>query len=144
MIIRIVREIFKDDRTISKLYIDDVYFCDVLEDVDRGLYFTQPIEEIEKIKVYGATAIPRGVYELIISYSDKFKQYLPLLLNVPGYKGIRMHSGTTPADTLGCLLPGKYNGKDVINSRSTFKSLFAKINAAIKKEKILVFIETTN
>ena len=144
MIIRIVREIFRTDRTISKLYIDGAYFCDVLEDVDRGLYFTQPIEEIEKIKVYGATAIPRGVYELTVSYSDKFKQYLPLLLNVPGYKGIRIHSGNTPADTLGCLLPGKYNGTDVVNSRSTFKSLFAKINAVIKKEKVIVFIETSS
>lgn len=63
---------------------------------------------------------------------------------MPGYQGIRIHSGNTPADTLGCLLPGKYNGTDVVNSRSTFKSLLAKINAVIKKEKIIVFIETKN
>lgn len=142
MTLRLVREIFLEDRTLSKLYINDEYFCDVLEDTDRGLYFTQPLKEIEKAKVYGKTAIPRGVYEIVISYSNKFQQLLPLLLNVPEYAGIRIHSGVTPEHTLGCLLPGKLSGKVMVNSRSTFKKLFAKISEAIKKEKVIIFIES--
>ncbi len=142
MTLRLVREIFNEEYTIGKLYIDDSYFCDILEDKDRGLYFTQPLEEIEKIKVYGKTAIPKGVYEIVITYSEKFKQFLPLLLNVPGYKGIRIHAGNTHVDTLGCLLPGKHTFNKVINSRSTFKKLFSILQKASKKEKILIFIES--
>lgn len=143
MNILLKREIFNPTNTISKLYINDVYFCDVLEDVDRGLYFTQPIEEIEKIKVYGQTAIPKGVYEVVITYSEKFKTYLPLLLNVPGYKGIRIHPGNTEVDTLGCLLPGISNGSKVVQSRVTFNKLFSILKKAEKKEKIIIFIESS-
>ena len=143
MNILLKREIFNPTNTISKLYINDVYFCDVLEDVDRGLYFTQPIEEIEKIKVYGQTAIPKGVYEVVITYSEKFKTYLPLLLNVPGYKGIRIHPGNTEVDTLGCLLPGVSNGSKVVQSRVTFNKLFSILKKAEKKEKIIIFIESS-
>lgn len=143
MNILLKREIFNPTNTISKLYINDVYFCDVLEDVDRGLYFTQPIEEIEKIKVYGQTAIPKGIYEVVISYSEKFKTYLPLLLNVPGYKGIRIHPGNTEVDTLGCLLPGISNGSKVVQSRVTFNKLFSILKKAEKKEKIIIFIESS-
>ena len=143
MNLRIVREIFNPTNTISKLYINDEYFCDILEDVDRGLYFTQPLDEIKAIKVYGKTAIPKGVYEIIISFSNKFQQLLPLVLNVPGYEGIRIHSGVTEEHTLGCLLPGKYNGKYLINSRSTFKKLFSILQKASKTEKIILFIESS-
>lgn len=142
MNIRVVREIFNPTNTISKLYINDEYFCDVLEDIDRGLNFQQPITEIEKIKVYGATAIPKGVYEVIISYSDRFKTYLPLLLNVPGFKGIRIHPGNTEIDTLGCLLLGKSNGKQVVNSRVTFNKFFQLLKKVEKIEKIIIFIES--
>jgi len=142
MNITLKREIFNPTNTISSLYIGDTFFCNVLEDVDRGLYFTQPLEEIEKLKVYGKTAIPKGVYEIVITYSNKFQQYLPLLLNVPGYAGIRIHSGNTELDTLGCLLPGVSTGTKVINSRSTFTKLFKILKEASKKERIFIFVES--
>ena len=50
--------------TIGKLYLNGKYFCDTLEDTDRGLKDTMPTEEIEKIKVYGKTAIPTGTYKV--------------------------------------------------------------------------------
>lgn len=143
MIIRINREIFNEHSTISKVYINDEYFCDLLEDVDRGLYFTQPLEEILAKKVYGKTAIPRGIYEVAITYSDRFKKYLPLLLNVPGYSGIRIHPGNTEVDTLGCLLPGKSTGTKVIQSVLTFNKLFSIIKSTIKTEKVFVAIESS-
>lgn len=81
------------DYTIGDLYIGDTLFCQTMEDTDRGLMFQMPLQEILEKKVYGKTAIPVGVYELVFNYSAKFKKELPLLLNVPGYVGIRIHPG---------------------------------------------------
>lgn len=110
---------------IGRLYIDGVYFCDTLEDTDRGLNDTMPEEEISKIKIHGQTAIPIGIYKCILNYSPKFKKVMPLLLNVKGYSGIRIHSGNTDKETLGCILVGenKVVGK-VINSRVKYEALY--------------------
>lgn len=96
----------KEKYTIGKMYIDGQYVCDTLEDTDRGLKKSMSLEEIKQKKVYGQTAIPEGKYQIIWSYSNKFKKNLPLLLNVPGYEGIRIHSGNTDVDTYGCILLG--------------------------------------
>lgn len=108
----------KDTYTIGKLYVDGEYFCDTLEDKDRGLTSSMPLEDIKKAKVYGQTAIPSGKYQVTMNMSSRFKKVMPLLLNVPGFDGIRIHSGNTAADTQGCILLGqnKVVGK-VINSR---------------------------
>ena len=65
--------------TIGKLYINDKYFCDTLEDTDRGLTQSMTEQQIGSKKVYGETAIPTGTYRIIISYSNKFKKQMPLL-----------------------------------------------------------------
>lgn len=97
--------------TISKLYIDReddkgwIPFCDVLEDIVRDKNKNGKFDNGE-IKVYGETAIPYGIYEIIITFSPKFGRELPLLLNVPNFEGIRIHNGTTKDDTWGCLLVG--------------------------------------
>ena len=108
----------KDTYTIGKLYVDDEYFCDTLEDKDRELTSDMSLEDIKKVKVYGQTAIPTGRYQVVMNMSARFKKVMPLLLNVPGFDGIRIHSGNTAADTQGCILLGqnKVVGK-VINSR---------------------------
>ena len=78
----------------------EVYFCDTLEPTWRnyknGAY-----------KVKGRSAIPEGRYAVVISYSPKFKQWLPILLGVPKFEGIRIHAGNTAKDTEGCILVGK-------------------------------------
>lgn len=108
----------KDTYTIGKLYVDGEYFCDTLEDKDRGLTSDMSLEDIKKVKVYGQTAIPLGRYRVTMNMSSRFKKVMPLLLYVPGFDGIRIHSGNTAADTQGCILLGqnKVVGK-VINSR---------------------------
>ena len=108
----------KDTYTIGKLYVDGEYFCDTLEDKDRGLTSDMSLEDIKKVKVYGQTAIPSGRYRVTMNMSSRFKKVMPLLLYVPGFDGIRIHSGNTAADTQGCILLGqnKVVGK-VINSR---------------------------
>jgi hypothetical protein len=115
------RKHFKADYTIGKLYVeynqnsDPEYFCDTLEDKVR----------FDGSKVYGKTAIPAGKYQLKMTYSPKFNRIMPLIDNVPGFLGVRIHSGNTNADTEGCLLVGenKQIGK-VINSQVTFLKLF--------------------
>lgn len=136
-----LKRIFRGDKyTIGHLYIDGNYYCDVLEDVDRGLTNDMSEEEIKKIKVYGKTAIPTGRYKVEVTYSPKFKRYLPILLNVKGFTGIRIHSGNSHEDTLGCLLVGfnKEKGK-VLNSRVTSDKLTALLRNT--KEEIHITIE---
>lgn len=128
--------------TIGKLYINDQYFCDTLEDTDRGLTQSMTEQQIGSKKVYGETAIPTGTYRIIISYSNKFKRQMPLLLNVPGFAGIRIHSGNTEKDSLGCILVGKNKavGK-VLESRDTYSKLFSILQEANKKETIKITIK---
>lgn len=128
--------------TIGKLYINDKYFCDTLEDTDRGLTQSMTEQQIGSKKVYGETAIPTGTYRIIISYSNKFKKQMPLLLNVPGFAGIRIHSGNTEKDSLGCILVGKNKavGK-VLESRDTYSKLFSILQKANKKETIKITIK---
>lgn len=139
--------------TIGRLSIDGEYFCDTLEDVDRGLTQTTPIATIKKKKVYGQTAIPTGTYEITMQvtsprfskrtfYWNFCKGKLPRLLNVPGFDGILIHIGNTAKDTEGCILVGK-NTKvgAVMNSTETFKKLYKKLQEANKHgEKITITI----
>ena len=103
--------------TIGKLYINDEYFCDTIEDIDRGLKSSMSIEYIKKKKVYAETAIPTGTYKIEMTYSSKFKRILPLLVDVKGFSGIRIHRGNTEKDSSGCIVIGENKVKGrVINS----------------------------
>ena len=125
---------------IGKLYIDGIYQCDVLEDTDRGLDDKMSEAEILKNKVKGQTAIPSGVYPVYITWSPKYKKPMPLIENVKGYSGIRIHSGNSAKDTEGCLLVGKNKevGK-VLESRKTYNELFNILNTT--NEKIIIDIQ---
>lgn len=81
--------------TLGKLYIDGAYFCRTLED------------EFRAIKVKNETRIPCGTYGVIWTYSNRFSRDMLLLEKVPGFEGIRIHSGNTDKDTSGCLLVGE-------------------------------------
>jgi hypothetical protein len=121
------RNLLGTEATIGRLSIDGVPYCDTLEDVDRKL------EGDPDAKVYGATAIPRGTYRVEVSHSPHFGRDLPLLVDVPGYAGVRIHPGNCAADTEGCILVGRANGSaDFIrNSRAAFDPLFGMIQSAI-------------
>lgn len=105
-----VKRTFKgEEYTIGKLYIDGHYFCDTLEDKVR------PLGE----KIAGKTAIPAGTYKVKMTWSPRFKRYLPEILNVPNFTGVRIHSGNTAENSSGCVLLGlnKVKGK-VLNSKN--------------------------
>lgn len=118
----------KKDYCIGKLYINGVYFCDTLEDVDRGLSDAMTEEEIKQLKVKGQTAIPVGIYTVLLTYSPKYNKVMPLINNVKGYSGIRIHSGNSSKDTEGCILVGKNTvvGR-LTDSRITFNALFKRL-----------------
>lgn len=133
MDIKVVRIARKANYTIGKMYINGVYFCDTLEDTDRGITSSTSEAEIAKIKVYGKTAIPTGTYKVSWTMSSRFKKMMPLVEGVKGFSGIRIHSGNKPEDTLGCILCG-YNKVvgQVVDSRVTCERLYARIKGAIK------------
>ena len=142
MELKLIRKYRCSNYCIDKLYINNEYFSDALEDPDRGLTDTMSLEEIKKIKIKGNTCIPYGTYNVTITYSPRFKKNLPLLNNVKGFDGIRIHSGNKPQDTEGCLLPGfnKVKGQ-VIDSRVTTDKLIAQIQQALNKgEKVTITI----
>ena len=142
MELKLIRKYRCSNYCIDKLYINNEYFSDALEDPDRGLTDSMSLEEIKKIKIKGNTCIPYGTYNITITYSPRFKKNLPLLNNVKGFDGIRIHSGNKPQDTEGCLLPGfnKVKGQ-VIDSRVTTDKLIAQIQQALNKgEKVTITI----
>jgi hypothetical protein len=121
MLIEVKRYEFRDTYTVGRMYINNLYFCYTLEDVVR-----------EGAKVDGKTAIPAGTYDVIIDDSTRFGRPMPHILNVPNFKGVRIHSGNTSKDTEGCILLGaSYAGKDFIgNSKNAFDIFFEKLKAA--------------
>lgn len=144
MLITIDRAWKKDGYTISRLYVNSELFgCNTLEDTDRGLRQDMQLEEIKKKKVYGQTAIPSGSYECVYTYSNRFKKMLPLLKDVPGFDGIRIHPGNSAKDTEGCILVGKNNKKGwVSDSRLWTNKLISKMKEAWdKKENVTIVIQ---
>jgi hypothetical protein len=140
----------RETYTVGRLYIDGKYFCDTLEDKDRGLRQDMPIAVIRATKRKGITAIPTGRYRMTLAVqSPKFSKratyqfcngYLPRLINVPGYDGVLIHIGNTARDTEGCLLVGRNTqvGK-VLDSRKTFIELYDRLLGA--KDDIYIKIE---
>lgn len=120
MKLRLERTWCTDKCTIGTLFVDGGFECYSLEDVER------------KVKVFGETAIPLGAYNLVVMPSHRFKRDLPLLENVPGFEGIRIHPGNTAADTDGCILVGRTKGTNFVGeSKAAFNQLFGKIKEAL-------------
>jgi len=130
MKIQLKRIAFKDTYTIGELFINGKYECDTLED------------KVRDIKIYGETAIPKGNYDVIITHSQRFNKDMPLLLNVPNFEGIRIHSGNTDKDTHGCILVGINDVSGRINkSTLTYQRIYPLIETAYKNnEKITIEI----
>lgn len=118
------------DYTAGQLSINNQFFCWTLEDLERDK------------KIPGETAIPKGRYEIVLNMSNRFKTYMPLLLNVPGFEGIRIHTGNTKADTEGCILVCNEDSRDGFggDSRTAFKNLMTQLRKVEKKEKIWITV----
>lgn len=127
------RKWFSPESSIGELSIEGLAFrCFTLEDPVR-----------EGPKIYGRTAIPAGTYQVVINKSGRFKRFMPLLLNVLGFSGIRIHIGNTARETDGCILVGRTRGLDWIGrSRDAYDELFAILTAALDSgERVYITIE---
>lgn len=134
MKLELKRVALRDTYTIGKLSIDGVYFCDTLEDKVRNL----PKEK----KVMHETAIPKGIYKIIMNMSTRFKRIMPLLLNVPFFQGIRIHSGNVAEHSSGCILVGKNTEVGKVTQSKHYEALLYDIlnKAQNNKEEITITI----
>ena len=156
MELKLIRKYRCSNYCIDKLYINNEYFSDALEDPDRGLTDTMSLEEIQKIKIKGNTCIPYGTYNVTLDvYSPKFgsKSYykevcngkVPRLLNVKGFDGILIHVGDGPNGhklTEGCILIGRNTIKGgLTEGKKYFQLLYNQMLEAKKRgEKIKITI----
>lgn len=136
LLLHLLRYRFGADATLGRLSVGPDFFGYVCEDEDRGLAQTMTDERIAAIKVRSETAIPIGSYEILDTYSPKYRRDMLLLNGVPGFAGIRIHSGNHEGHTAGCLLPGE--GVDeanyrVTDSRVATKKLESIIRAAMSE-----------
>lgn len=131
----------KEEYTIGRLYVNNVFFCNTLEDTVRDINKNGTFD-CGEFKIKGHTAIPYGEYEIIVNYSPRFKRELPRLLNVPYFEGILIHRGNTHNDSSGCILVGENKKKGmVINSTKYEIELTKRLKEAQnKKEKIKIKI----
>ena len=144
----------KSTYTIGRLYIDGIFYCNTLEDADRGLKQSDSLDYIKSRKVAGETAIPKGVYGVTMNVtSPKYagvtwywqfcRGKMPRLLNVPGFDGILIHPGSDALSTKGCVLVGKNTkvGK-LTESKATFQQIYKLMKAAADKgEEITIEIK---
>jgi hypothetical protein len=115
-------------------------WCWTLEDVIRE----EKCVPVARWKIPGTTAIPSGTYEVRVTASERFQRLMPQVMHVPGFVGIRIHSGNTSADTEGCILVGfETNGTDVFLSRNAFESVFNRLMEC-EREGNRVYLEVRN
>ena len=156
MELKLIRKYRCSNYCIDKLYINNKYFSDALEDPDRGLTDSMSLEEIQKIKIKGNTCIPYGTYTITLDVvSPKFgsKSYykevcngkVPRLLNVKGFDGILIHVGDGPNGhrlTEGCILVGRNTIKGgLTEGKKYFQLLYNQMLEAKKRgEKVTIEI----
>ena len=127
-------------QTINKEKAVPEWFCNTMEPTARKLTSQMPQTVIRRHKIIGKTAIPTGRYRVLITRSRRFGRWLPLLLNVKGFEGIRIHPGNKPEDTQGCILLGFNHRKGyVLDSTQCVQQLMRRMTEAIEKgEKVFV------
>ena len=140
MEIKLIRKYYQAKYTIGRLYVNNRFFSDCLEPPSLHLTERSALGTILIAKYKGYRAIPTGRYRILITRSRRFGRWLPLLLNVKGFEGIRIHAGNKPEDTRGCILLGLNRRKGyVLDSTRCVLTLIKMMTEAIAKgEKVFV------
>jgi hypothetical protein len=132
VIITVKRQWFTDNSTIGEMLINNVHECYTLERTIR--------KDVASLNGQKA-AIPEGTYKLIIDFSTRFQNNMPHILDVPGYDGIRIHSGNTSKDTEGCILVGNSRMDDFVGeSHIAFDKFFDLLKSELAKGEVLIQI----
>lgn len=141
MELKLKRRIHTGKTTTGELWVNGKFECWTLEAPDRDLHQHFPIEEIRRRKLLMDTAVPSGRYELTLTYSDRWKMYMPVVMDVPGFAGVRMYADRVAASTDGCILLGCSTGQnEVFNCRLALRNLLAKLKGAERIEKLMLTI----
>ena len=123
MTLDLYREVSTPQGTFGRLGINGEFVCWTLEDIVRA-----------GPKIVHETAIPAGIYQVVITRSQRFEKMLPLVQNVPDFTAIRIHSGTTSADTSGCILVGlKRDAQGVWHSKLAMEVLLPLLADALAR-----------
>ena len=140
MEIKLIRKYYQAKYTIGRLYVNNRFFSDSLEPPSLHLTERSALGTILIANYKGYRAIPTGRYRILITRSRRFGRWLPLLLNVKGFEGIRIHAGNKPEDTRGCILLGFNRRKGyVLDSTRCVLTLVKMMTEAIAKgEKVFV------
>lgn len=126
MNLTIVRKWLTGRSTIGELRIDGVFECYTLEDTVRP----------PGVKVPSMTAIPAGKYAVIVDFSERFQKFMPHILDVPMFTGIRIHCGNTDKDTEGCILLGRKRSLDgIAESRLAFDAFYPKLKEVLNNKE---------
>lgn len=118
------RKYYTDQSIVGELSYDGVFQCYTLEDT----------HSINGQKIPGHTAIPAGKYSVIYTQSPRFGTMMPLVADVPGFEGIRIHIGNFPKDTEGCILVGETYSADTPNFIGRSVIAFNKLNNKLKQD----------
>lgn len=142
MEIKIVRKYFKEKYTIGNVFVNDKWFSNSLEDKDRGLTDDMSLSQIKKIKVYGETCIPYGIYEVTVYFWPKYRKNYPFINGIKGFTGVMIHGGAGHQQTLGCPLIGENRVKgQLTNCEKYVRKLTTMCEDAIKRgEKVYITI----
>ena len=139
MEINVLRDTLTNESSVGTMWIEGKEVFKTLEDTDVGMSLADPKSWPRKIK--HKTAIPVGRYEVTITFSQRFKRPLPLLMSVPAFEGIRIHRGNTAADTSGCILVGATRANNFVGmSAKSEVSLLTLLRQYMGKEKVFITI----
>lgn len=148
MLLVLHRALKSPEATLGTLSVktgkQEQFLCYTLEDCYREV----DGEPVEKWKVKGVTAIPRGEYVVKYTESARFGKKTLQLIDVPGFTGIRIHAGNTAKDTEGCILPGLAQHTDsisgsysVVNSRAAVNKIEDSVLPALRSgEKVSILV----
>lgn len=136
MDLKLIRSVFTPTVTLGKLFLNESFFAFTCEDTLRDL------KDDCSGKIKGKTAIDYGKHEVVLSFSNKFNKYLPLLLNVRCFEGIRIHGGNSEEDTLGCILVGENSDMKarIWNCKETVNTLVNTLKNIENSEKMFIEI----
>ena len=102
MYIRLIRNKAKGNAITGRLVIDGRWFCNTLERVGYQ--------------------IPALCYHVCVTQSPRFKRLLPIVQNVPQRSGIRIHRGSKPEHSSGCVLVVADNKDTIIQQPKQLNS----------------------
>lgn len=133
------RKIHNAVSTEGNLYVNNIWFCNTIEDVVRA----KPGQWTKEVKVYAKTAIPYGRYPVRVTYSNRFKRPLTGVFRVPDFEGIRIHNGTSENSSAGCIIVS-YKDDDanhkLINDKAAMDDLCELVLNVQLTEKVYITI----